>query len=69
MVLIDENNELKMLDQVLYEAYKAAAGGVSAVTGDPLPTWDQCSPKVRECWAAVARAAADWAAMENAPEE
>lgn len=61
MVLIDENDELKLLDQWLYEAYRAAAGD--------LPAWNQCSPEVRECWTAVANAAAEWAALENAPEE
>lgn len=61
MVLIDQNDELKLLDQWLYEAYRAADGD--------LPTWGQCSPEVRGRWAAVADAAAEWAALENAPEE
>lgn len=62
MVLIDENDELKLLDQFLYEAYKNA-------TEPPPPEWKDCSLATREAWAAVANAAAEWAAIENAPEE
>lgn len=62
MVLIDENDELKLLDQFLYEAYKSA-------TVPPLPEWKDCPAPAREAWAAVANAAAEWAALENAPDE
>ena len=33
-----------------YEAYCAAAGGKSLVTGDPLPLWDMLPEKIQHAW-------------------
>lgn len=42
-----------------YEAYCACTGGVSAISGARLPTWEEQRPDIREAW----RAAADAAVM------
>lgn len=54
----------KPLDQILYEAYCEKAEWKSAVSGAPLPQWEQCSEAVRRCWWATAEAAMEWA-FEN----
>lgn len=36
-----------------YERYAASAGGVSAVSGDPLPSWDEQAPEIRGHWVAA----------------
>lgn len=47
-------DNLERLARTNYEAYCEAVGGVSAISGDRLPTWDeQCSDPGR---AAVVRA-------------
>lgn len=51
----------KPLDQILYEAYCEEAGWKSAVTGAPLPQYDQCPDAVKRCWRATADAAMEWA--------
>lgn len=51
--------EIDLRGQAAYEAYCAAVGGRSAVSGDLLPTWDGQRPDIREAW----RAAADAAVM------
>jgi hypothetical protein len=33
-----------------YERYARSAGGVSAVSGDTLPTWDEQAEEIREHW-------------------
>lgn len=40
----------------LYDIYSDAVGGVSAVTGQTLPSWDQCNETVKKGWIAVADA-------------
>ncbi len=40
--------------RVGYEAYKAAAGGRSLVTGDVLPPFDDLSEAVKKGWRAAA---------------
>lgn len=45
------------LAQTLYEAYSEAAGGVSLVSGDTLPAWDDLAVEVAEAWRAVASTA------------
>lgn len=45
--------------QIAYEAYCEAVGGVSAISGDPLPSWDdQCAnqPLIANAWRAAALA-------------
>lgn len=39
-----------------YDAYCAAAGGRSAISGELLPTWDGLREHVRQAWRAVANA-------------
>lgn len=38
------------LARVAYEAYAQASGGVSMVSGHPLPTWDDQDEKIRMNW-------------------
>ena len=42
--------------QIGYEAYSLQAGGVSMVSGDPLPVWETLPEEIRECWRASAAA-------------
>lgn len=41
--------------KVAYEAYVQSCGGVS-VKGDPLPTWEDQRPEIRQHWDAAAQA-------------
>lgn len=50
-------SEVKSPGQLAYEAYRAKAGGVSLVSGDPLPGWDGLAPGIRDAWEAGAQAA------------
>lgn len=36
--------------QIAYEAYCRSTGGVSLVSGDKLPTWDDLPPKIQTAW-------------------
>lgn len=49
---------MEKLAKHLYEAYCEHTGWKSAVTGHPLPKWDDVAPAVREAWHAAAKAAA-----------
>lgn len=40
--------------QIAYDSYVAQAGGVSLVTGAPLPTWDDLTDAIRAGWCAAA---------------
>jgi hypothetical protein len=42
--------------QIAYDSYVAQAGGVSLVTGAPLPTWDALTDAIRAGWCAAAGA-------------
>lgn len=44
--------------QVAYEAYCGRSGGVSLVTGQQLPAWDDQAADIREAWEAGAQAVA-----------
>lgn len=41
---------------IAYEAYVAAAGGVSLINGQPLPSWDEVPENIQVCWVAAAQA-------------
>lgn len=45
------------LAEEFYEAYRAATGGKSVVTGADLPDWVEVGDAVQEAWRAVARLA------------
>ena len=45
------------LGQVAYEAYRASTGGVSLVSGDRLPSWEDQAPEIQAAWEAGAQAA------------
>lgn len=53
-----------MTDQgkVNYEAYRKASGGVSLVSGAPLPEWDMLGGDIRWSWDAGADAVELWLA-------
>lgn len=42
--------------QAAYQAYSEGAGGRSLVSGQPLPTWQDVKPEVKEAWRAAAAA-------------
>jgi hypothetical protein len=42
--------------QVAYEAYHDVAGGVSLVSGDPLPAFAELPAAIRRAWEAAAEA-------------
>jgi hypothetical protein len=46
------------LGQVAYEAYCEKTGGRSAVTGEPLPTWEDQAPEIRAAWTTAGEAVA-----------
>lgn len=46
----------KTLGQIAYEGYGERADGVSLVSGEPLPGWDDLSPVIAEAWEAAAQA-------------
>jgi hypothetical protein len=45
------------LGQAAYEAYLAASGGKSLVSGEALPTWDALTDAIRSAWEAAGKAA------------
>jgi hypothetical protein len=57
---------MEKLAKHLYEAYCEHTGWKSAVTGHPLPKWDDVAPAVREAWHAAAKAAAAFSLDEVA---
>lgn len=50
-----EHNEPD-LGAIAYNAYRDTTGGVSLVTGDPLPGWDELPDPIRNAWDAAANA-------------
>ena len=49
---------VKSIGQVAYEAYSDRADGMSLVSGQQLPDWDDLSPVIAEAWEAAASAVA-----------
>ena len=48
----------RSIGQVAYEAYSERANGMSLVSGQQLPHWDDLSPVIAEAWEAAAAAVA-----------
>lgn len=46
----------KTLGQIAYEGYCERADGVSLVSGEQLPGWDDLSPVIAGAWEAAAEA-------------
>lgn len=44
--------------QEAYGAYRAWSGGVSLITGEPIPHWDALPAPIREAWGFAASAVA-----------
>jgi hypothetical protein len=42
--------------QTAYEAYFRQCGGVSLISGAPLPTWENQAKRIQEAWQAAAQA-------------
>jgi hypothetical protein len=40
--------------QVCYEGYCGRSGGISLISGDQLPPWEDLDPRVKEAWMAAA---------------
>lgn len=51
---------MKELAQELYEAYCAHTGGVSLITSQLLPEWNNLNQGVKDAWQAVADKAFAW---------
>jgi hypothetical protein len=49
-----QDDDLKW-GKLAYDAYAAAAGGRSLVTGDDLPPWINLSDQLKTCWITAAR--------------
>lgn len=47
-----EERELE-LAKIAYEAYCESTDWKSAITGDPLPQFNNCRPSVQKAWLAV----------------
>lgn len=45
--------EMTELAKIAYDAYAESTGGVSAVTGDKLPEFENTSDAVQEAWIAA----------------
>lgn len=43
------------LGRVAYEAYSTQTGGVSLVSGEQLPAWDDLDTSIQTAWIAAAR--------------
>ena len=56
--MTSQNNTSPTNGQIAYEAYSKALGGVSGVTGQPLPEWasDKVTPAIKAGWEAAADA-------------
>lgn len=52
--------------QLAYDAYVRQAGGVSLVSGEPLPGWLDQEPEIQECWRAAAVAIVNYMAVRIA---
>jgi hypothetical protein len=46
----------KSLGQIAYEAYFENSGGLSLVSCQPLPTWNEQRQQIRDAWEAAAAA-------------
>lgn len=44
------------LGYVAYEGYMIACNSRSLISGDPLPSWEDQDPRIREAWNVVAEA-------------
>ena len=42
--------------EIAYEAYRRESGGVSLVSGDPIPEWDELPAAIRYAWNEAAQA-------------
>jgi hypothetical protein len=50
---------MKTIGQIAYEAYLDFSGGVSLISGHPLPEWDAQEAKLQLAWEASAHAVAE----------
>jgi hypothetical protein len=51
---------MENIGKIGYDAYREHSGGVSLVSGEPLPFWDDQSPEIRAAWDAAALAVSDF---------
>jgi hypothetical protein len=55
---VSQPQAAQSIGQVAYEAYSDHADGMSLVSGEHLPGWDELSPVIAEAWEAAAAAVA-----------
>ena len=55
--------------EVAYEAYRQHAGGVSLISGAPIPPFEDLDPRVKAAWAAAASSVMELAARTEECEE
>lgn len=42
------------LGMAAYDGYRTYSNGVSLISGDPIPEWDDQTPEIRAAWRAAA---------------
>ena len=52
----DEDMSVSVHGRIAYEAYSRATDGISLVSGDKLPEWDDVEPLIQDAWHAAATA-------------
>ena len=57
MLTVPHTETERVLAKVIYDAYRAYTGGVSAVDRSPIPEWPGLPIHVQQAWCASARAA------------
>ena len=60
MKRVGEEITMPDLGKIAYEAYYVFSDGKSLISGAPLPTWDNQSPKIKDAWRAAAQAVLNW---------
>lgn len=51
--------------EIAYNAYRAHTGGVSLISGDKLPDFDQLKPQIQDAWEAAAFAVVEQEAVRT----
>ena len=57
--------ESRTLGEIGYEAYRSHTGGISIISGQPIPEWSALRAEIREAWEAGAGAVAGAAYVQS----
>lgn len=47
---------MKSMGHVAYDGYRNHTGGVSLISGQPIPEWNELKPEIKAAWEAAADA-------------